>query len=107
MGRNAVTSVPVTNMMPFGTAMRVIRPDATGLRTNRTHFAAGRSPVNRPCPVTSVGSSTRRIDRPTQPVGLAWGGERYVVPVARGGECLESAHISDVIYDCFATSPRV
>ena len=35
--------------------------------TKRTQHAAGRSPVNRPWPVTRVGSSTRRIERPTQP----------------------------------------
>src|ERR1700730_746045 len=88
MGRNAVTSVAVTNMMPFGTAIRVMRPAATGLRTNRTHFAAARSPVKRPCPVTSAGSSTRRMDRPTQPVGLAWGGTRPSLYPSRlrGGE---------------------
>src|SRR5262249_481197 len=32
----------------------------------RTQCTAGRSPVNRPCPVISAGSSRRRIARPTQ-----------------------------------------
>src|SRR5262245_42510891 len=52
---------------PFGATIRLIRPEATELLTNRTHRAAGRSPVNRPRPATSVGSSRRRIERPTQP----------------------------------------
>ena len=41
-------------------------PAATGLRTKRTQWAAGRSAVKRPCPVIKAGSSSRRIARPTQ-----------------------------------------
>src|SRR5215468_6268059 len=52
---------------PSGATIRLIRPDATELLTKRTQRAAGRSPVNRPWPATSVGSSRRRIERPTQP----------------------------------------
>ena len=51
---------------PSGTAILSMRPAATGLRTNRTRCAAGRSAVKRPRPVSSAGSSTRRIERPTQ-----------------------------------------
>src|SRR5580692_1179960 len=45
--------------------MPTMRPDATGLRTKRTHWAALRSPVKRPRPATSAGSSSRRMARPT------------------------------------------
>ena len=46
---------------PFGASMLSMRPAATGLRTKRTQCAAGRSAVKRPWPVTSAGSSSRRI----------------------------------------------
>src|SRR3954451_20566858 len=52
---------------PWGAVIRLMRPAATELRTNRTQRAAGRSPVKRPLPATSAGSSTRRIERPPQP----------------------------------------
>src|SRR6266511_5719532 len=52
---------------PWGATIRLIRPEATELLTKRTQRAAGRSPVNRPWPATSVGSSRRRIERPIQP----------------------------------------
>src|SRR4029077_452610 len=42
-----------------------MRPEARGLRMNRTQRAASRSPVNRPRPATSAGSSSRRMARPT------------------------------------------
>src|ERR1700675_500907 len=50
---------------PSGAVMPTMRPDATGLRTKRTQRAALRSPVNRPRPATSAGSSSRRMARPT------------------------------------------
>src|ERR1700733_9545068 len=43
-----------------------MRPEATGLRTKRTQSVAARSAVKRPRPVTSAGSSSRRMARPTQ-----------------------------------------
>ena len=49
-----------------GAVTRTMRPAATELRTKRTYCAAGRSPVKRQTPVTSAGSSSRRIERPTQ-----------------------------------------
>src|SRR5262249_30352055 len=52
---------------PWGTATRLTGPEATELLTKRPQRAAGRCPVNRPCPATSVGSSRRRIERPIQP----------------------------------------
>ena len=61
-------SAAVTTVAPSGAAMRTMRPAATELRTKRTYCAAGRSPVKRPTPVTSAGSSSLRIDRPTQGV---------------------------------------
>src|SRR5215813_11038080 len=51
--------------------MCTIRPAAIGLRTKRTQQRAGRSPVKRPWPRTRAGSSTRRIERPTQRVPLS------------------------------------
>src|SRR5580704_2781185 len=45
--------------------MPTMLPEATGLRTNRTQRAELRSPVKRPRPVTSAGSSSRRMARPT------------------------------------------
>src|ERR1700719_4715888 len=45
--------------------MPTMRPEATGLRTKRTQRAALRSPVKRPGPATSAGSSSRRMARPT------------------------------------------
>src|SRR6202166_3056418 len=45
--------------------MPTMRPEATGLRTKRTQKAALRSPVKRPRPATSAGSSSRRMARPT------------------------------------------
>ena len=45
--------------------MPTMRPEATGLRMKRTQWAALRSPVNRPRPATSAGSSSRRMARPT------------------------------------------
>src|SRR5580704_14626324 len=45
--------------------MPTMRPEATGLRMKRTQRAALRSPVNRPWPATSAGSSSRRMARPT------------------------------------------
>src|SRR5205823_10239681 len=57
---------PRLTLFPYTTLFRS-RPEATELRTNRTWCLAGRFPVNRPCPATSAGSSTRRIERPTQP----------------------------------------
>src|SRR3984957_11579761 len=45
--------------------MPTMRPEATGLRTKRTQRAALRSPVKRPRPATSAGSSSRRMARPT------------------------------------------
>src|SRR5262249_13231017 len=53
------------SLTPSGALIRTRRPAATGLRTKRTWWAAGRSAVNRPRPRTSAGSSTRRIARPT------------------------------------------
>src|SRR5580704_2721727 len=50
---------------PSGAVMPTMRPDATGLRTKRTHRAALRWPVKRPRPATSAGSSSRRMARPT------------------------------------------
>src|SRR5580693_4745617 len=50
---------------PSGAVMPTMRPDATGLRTKRTQRAALRSPVKRPRPATSAGSSSRRMARPT------------------------------------------
>src|SRR5262249_35240770 len=67
IGFTAASSAAVTIVAPWGATIRLIRPEATELLTNRTHPAAGRSPVNRPRPATSVGSSRRRIERPTQP----------------------------------------
>src|SRR5262249_33019759 len=67
IGFTAASSAAVTIVAPSGAAIRLIRPDATELLTNRTQRAAGRSPVNRPRPATSVGSSRRPIERPTQP----------------------------------------
>src|ERR1700682_325191 len=50
---------------PSGAVMPTMRPEATGLRIKRTQRAALRSPVNRPRPATSAGSSNRRMARPT------------------------------------------
>src|SRR5580704_8347377 len=50
---------------PSGAVMPTMRPEATGLRMKRTQRAALRSPVNRPRPATSAGSSSRRMARPT------------------------------------------
>src|SRR5580704_14307267 len=50
---------------PSGAVMPRMRPEATGLRIKRTQWAASRSPVNRPRPATSAGSSSRRMARPT------------------------------------------
>src|SRR5262249_56537198 len=66
-GFTAASPAAVTLVAPWGATVRLLRPEATALLTNRTHRAAGRSPVNRPWPATSVGSSRRRIERPTQP----------------------------------------
>ena len=85
-----------------GRVMRTIRPAATELRTKRTQCAAGRSPVNRPCPVTRVGSSTRRIERPTQ-LPLPFGRFRLDGHLPRrfayflyGGSCAAAASANDV-----------
>src|SRR6516165_7700782 len=53
------------SLTPSGALIRTRRPAATGLRTKRTWWVAGRSAVNRPRPRTSAGSSKRRIARPT------------------------------------------
>src|ERR1700722_8183386 len=50
---------------PSGAVMPTMRPEATGLRMKRTQRAALRSPVKRPRPATSAGSSSRRMARPT------------------------------------------
>src|SRR5216683_7145899 len=50
---------------PSGAVMPRMRPDAIGLRMKRTQWAALMSPVNRPRPATSAGSSSRRMARPT------------------------------------------
>src|ERR1700745_2563870 len=52
---------------PRGATIRFIPPDRTAALQERAQRAAGRSPVNRPGPATSVGSSRRRIERPIQP----------------------------------------
>ncbi len=83
MGRNDAMSAAVSTVPPPGVSTRTMRPAATGLRTNRTHLAAARSPVKRPCPVTSAGSSTRRSERPTQPAGAPW--EVTALPHFTGG----------------------
>src|SRR6516225_1479248 len=59
-------SVAATTMAPFGVVIFLNFPAATGLRTKRTQCTAGRSDVKRPWPVINVGSSNRRIARPTQ-----------------------------------------
>src|ERR1700720_1773315 len=64
---------------PSGAAMPTMRPDATGLRTKRTQRAALRSPVKRPRPATSAGSSSRRMARPTHFIP-----EPAVAPVMAG-----------------------
>src|SRR4029079_674336 len=67
MGQTGFTpakSAAVITSAPGGVVTCLMRPQATGLRTKRTHFSAGRSAVNRPSPVTSVLSSTRRMERP-------------------------------------------
>src|SRR4051812_11396660 len=69
MGRIGFTpcrSAAVRTVAPCGGATLIIVPAAMGLRTKRTQWLAGRSAVNRPAPATSAGSSTRRIERPTQ-----------------------------------------
>src|SRR5580704_6687921 len=50
---------------PSGAVMPTMRPEATGLRRKRTQRAELRSPVKRPRPATSAGSSSRRMARPT------------------------------------------
>src|SRR5580692_9851291 len=50
---------------PSGAVMPRMRPEATGLRMKRNQRAALRSPVKRPRPATSAGSSSRRMARPT------------------------------------------
>jgi hypothetical protein len=67
IGFTAERSAAVMTVAPSGAEIRLIRPAATELRTKRTQHAAGRSPVKRPLPATSAGSSSRRIERPTQP----------------------------------------
>src|SRR4029077_16019017 len=59
--------------------MPTMRPEATGLRMKRTHWAELRSPVKRPRPVTSAGSSSRRMARPTHFIP-----EPAVAPVMAG-----------------------
>src|SRR5580704_8906303 len=59
--------------------MPTMRPEATGLRMKRTQRAALRSPVNRPRPATSAGSSNRRMARPTHFIP-----EPAVAPVMAG-----------------------
>src|SRR3954454_13490597 len=69
MGQMSLTparSSAVITIAPEGTPMRWMRPQATWLRTKRTHLAAGRSPVKRPSPLTRVASSTRLSERPIQ-----------------------------------------
>src|SRR5882757_567060 len=60
--------MPVNTLAPDGDLMRVMRPDAIWLLTKRSQCTAGKSAVKRPCPRTKTGSSSRRIDRPTQVV---------------------------------------
>src|ERR1700731_1956732 len=62
-----------------GAVMPTMRPEATGLRTKRTQRAALRSPVKRPRPATSAGSSSRRMARPTHFIP-----EPAVAPVMAG-----------------------
>src|SRR5262249_41169645 len=57
---------------PSGAARCTILPQATGLPTNRTQCDAASPPENRPRPVTSAGSSNRRIGRPTNPPAFSW-----------------------------------
>src|ERR1700686_3608251 len=64
---------------PSGAVMPTMRPDATGLRIKRTQWGAWRSPVKRPRPATSAGSSSRRMARPTHFIP-----EPAVAPVMAG-----------------------
>jgi len=48
IGFTAIMSAVVRTIAPSGAAMRMMRPEATELRTKRIQRAAGRSPVNRP-----------------------------------------------------------
>src|SRR3984893_15500939 len=64
---------------PSDAAMLTMRPEATVLRTKRTQKAALRSPVKRPRPATSAGSSSRRMARPTHFIP-----EPAVAPVMAG-----------------------
>src|SRR5215472_3984052 len=67
-------SAAVITVAFFGLATFASFPAATGLRTKRTRWTAGRSPVKRPRPVINAGSSSLRMARPTQamPEPLVW-----------------------------------